>query len=104
MHAVSSYTRTCVIPDGHEEKEVAAVSSAEKERTEKESKEDVELKEEKADVNGLSSKESDDETLVSVTLSSTLDPDIFQFFSLILFFCFLLTTQSVWRKRTLQAT
>ncbi|KAM0917724.1 hypothetical protein ACQ4PT_009179 [Festuca glaucescens] len=70
-----SHSDEDVKSDGHEEKEVAAVSSAEKERTEKESKEDVELKEEKADVNGLRSKEeSDDETL------------------------------SVWRKRTSQAT
>ncbi|KAM0917721.1 hypothetical protein ACQ4PT_009179 [Festuca glaucescens] len=70
-----SHSDEDVKSDGHEEKEVAAVSSAEKERTEKESKEDVELKEEKADVNGLRSKEeSDDETLVSVALSSTLDP------------------------------
>lgn len=69
-----SYSDEDVKSDGHEEKEVA-VSSAEKEKTEKESKEDVELKEEKADGNGLSSKEeSDDETL------------------------------SVWRKRASQAT
>ena len=65
----------CCIPDGHEEKEAAAASSAKKEKPEKESKEDVELKEEKPDGNGLSSKEeSDDETLVSVTLFSTLVP------------------------------
>ncbi|CAM0914059.1 unnamed protein product [Alopecurus aequalis] len=72
-----SHSDEDVKSDGHEEKEVAAaVSSAEKEKPEKESKEDVELKEEKPDAgNGLSSKEeSDDETL------------------------------SVWRKRASQAT
>jgi hypothetical protein len=78
---------TYVIPDGHEEKEVAAVSSAEKEKNEEDSKEDVELNEEKVDVNGLSSKEeSDDETLVSVT-PPTLDP-LYSSVLLILFCCF----------------